>query len=278
MTNKELEEKYRAETRASLRRKEQPYEGYKSDQQLKKVQPPLAKAKMCDVQIDLPRNFEDLNLTKNFTQILIERKSSRIYTNDNISLLQLSYLLWAAQGVKSIRGKRYATIRTVPCGGARHPFELYFFAQHVEGIAPGYYHYLPMTHQIECIEENSDMFEMLNDIMMGQGWAKKSSVIFVYSIVPYRAEWRYGVNATQLSMNDLGHVGENVYLACSALGLGTCGVGACEYEECDKLFKLNTEEEFTIYSQTIGTVDEKTALKEEDLYAFLKTEEDEYVN
>ncbi|MDO4198492.1 MAG: SagB/ThcOx family dehydrogenase [Erysipelotrichaceae bacterium] len=278
MVDKELLEKMRKDAHEALRYKETIMEGYQTDQQLKKVQPPLVKEKMCHVQIDLPRNFDDLNLDKNLTQLLIERKSSRVYSSQNITLLELSYLLWAAQGIKAIRGKRYATIRTAPCGGARHPFELYFVAQYVDGLKPGYYHYLPMTHQIECIDENPKIHETLSDLMVGQVWAERSSVIFIYSIVPYRSEWRYGVTATYLNQNDMGHVGENVYLAATALGLGTCGVGAFDQYKCDELFKLNTDEEFCFYSQTIGTIDEKTALKEDDLYAFLKTEEDEYVN
>ena len=58
-----------------------------------------------------------------------------------MSLLELSYMLWTCQGVKQIRGKKYATLRTVPSGGARHGFELYFVCQNVEGLTPGTYHY-----------------------------------------------------------------------------------------------------------------------------------------
>lgn len=274
----EIAERMRKESHENLRHQKTVYEGYMSDQQLKKVQPPLVKAKMCEKQIDLPLNFEDLELTKNLTQLLWERKSSRIYSDENISLLQLSYILWAAQGIKGIRGKRYATLRTAPCGGARHPFELYFFVQHVEGLKPGYYHYLPMSNQIECIEEVDEIRDTLNDALVGQVWVKKAAVIFVYSIVPYRAEWRYGVTATRLSLNDLGHVGENVYLASTALGLGTCGVGAFDEKLCNTLFRLDGDEEFVVYTQPIGTLDPKDRPKEDEIYAFVKEEEDQYTN
>ena len=93
--------------------------GYKTDQELKKPQPPLVKAPMTDNRVDLPRNFETLGLQDNLLELLKKRKSSRVYTQENMSLLQLSFLLWAAQGIKSIRGRSYATIRTAPCGGAR---------------------------------------------------------------------------------------------------------------------------------------------------------------
>ena len=110
---------------------------YKTDQELKKPQPPLVKAPMTENRIDLPRNFESLSLEDNLYQLLAKRKSSRVYTQEDMSLLQLSFLLWATQGIKSIRGKSYATIRTAPCGGARHPFETYLLVRQVEGLLPG---------------------------------------------------------------------------------------------------------------------------------------------
>ena len=78
-----------------------------------------------------------LSLEDDLYQLLAKRKSSRVYTQEDMSLLQLSFLLWATQGIKSIRGKSYATIRTAPCGGARHPFETYLLVRQVEGLLPG---------------------------------------------------------------------------------------------------------------------------------------------
>ena len=122
------------------------YPDYQSDQQLKNPQPPLVKAPMRDTAIDLPLNFDALNANASLLDLANARKSSRVYTQENISWLQLSYLLWVTQGIKEIRGKAYATLRTVPCGGGRHPFETYLFVNHVEGLPQGLYHYLQMGH------------------------------------------------------------------------------------------------------------------------------------
>ncbi len=98
--------------------------GFESDQDLKLPQPPLVKAPMRanDSAIDLPRNFEALKIENDLIKVLTQRRSHRHYSMENITLLQLSFLLWASQGVKDIRGKSYATLRTVPSGGARHTF------------------------------------------------------------------------------------------------------------------------------------------------------------
>lgn len=163
---------------------------YKTDQELKKPQPPLVKAPMTENRIDLPRNFESLSLEDNLYQLLAKRKSSRVYTQEDMSLLQLSFLLWATQGIKSIRGKSYATIRTAPCGGARHPFETYLLVRQVEGLLPGAYHYLPMTHQLELLaplEDKEALFALVEESLCGQRWAAKSNVVFYWSFVPYRS-------------------------------------------------------------------------------------------
>ncbi len=245
------------------------YPDYLSDQQLKKPQPPLVKAAMTDNIIDLPMNFEDLDMNNSFIDVVNSRCSHRVYTKENLSLLQLSYLLWATQGVKDIRGKSYATLRTVPCGGARHQFETYMFIQYVDGLKQGLYHYLPMGHKIELLSEENDL-EKINSSLCGQAWAVKASVIFYWSMVCYRAEWRYGIYAHRVALIDAGHIGENLYLAATALKLGCCGVGAFEQTVCDQMFDLDGEEEFIVYTSPLGTISERDSQKEKDFYAFVK--------
>lgn len=246
---------------------------YQTDQELKRPQPPLVKEPMTDNRIDLPRDFETLNLSDNLYQLLLRRKSSRVYTQEDMSLLQLSFLLWSCQGIKGIRGKRYATLRTAPCGGARHPFETYLLVRKVDGLIPGAYHYLPMTHQLELLqpmEDRQNLFELVDDTLCGQTWAAKSNVVFYWSFVPYRSEWRYGIFAHRLILADMGHAAENLYLACTALGLGTCGIGAYDQKLCDQIFQLDGEEEYTVYSQSVGTVQAKDENAEKAFYSFVE--------
>lgn len=249
-----------------------PYDDFISDQQLKLPQPPLVKAPMTEKVIALPRNFEDLDLQQDFIKLLTERKSSRVYTQQPISLLQFSFLLWATQGIKDIRGKSYATLRTVPSGGARHPFETYLLVQHVEGLQPGAYHYLPINHQLEFLHPVEDLAATISISLDEQNWAAKASVIFYWSFVPYRCEWRYGITAHGPALIDAGHVGQNLYLACAALGLGTCAIAAFDRQICDSLFGLDGEEEFTVYSAPVGTISASDQRQEKAFYQFVEDE------
>lgn len=99
-------------------------------------------------------------------------------------------------------------------------------------------------------------------------------MVFFFTCVPYRAEWRYSIYAHRIVMVDLGHVGQALYMAAEALGLGTCGVGAFAQKPCDELFRLDGEEEYTVYAQPVGRYAQADAPKELEIYAFLKKDEE----
>lgn len=246
------------------------HQDFESDQDLKKTQPPLVKLAVKQNLIELPLSFESLELETDTVHVFSSRKSSRVYTQKTISLEQLSFLLWAVQGIREIRGKSYATLRTVPSGGARHGFETYLLVKQVDGLEPGAYHYLPMQHKLEFLGEVGQMEDAISSSLMGQNWAAKASVIFFWSFLPYRCEWRYGIHAHRVALIDLGHVGENLYLACASLNLGTCGIAAYQQEDCDHLFNLDGENEFIVYAQPVGTISFDNRISEKAFYRFVE--------
>ena len=91
-------------------------------------------------------------------------------------------------------------------------------------------------------------------MLCDQAFAGKSAVTFMWSCVCYRAEWRYSVDAHRIILQDIGHVGENLYLACTSIHLGTCGVGAYLQKACDEFCELDGEEEFIVYTAPVGRV------------------------
>ena len=73
-----------------------------SDQEKKLPQPPLCKAPMGGERTVLPRDFSALPEGSGLYDLLTRRRSARIYTEGELSLLQLSFLLWATQGVRAM--------------------------------------------------------------------------------------------------------------------------------------------------------------------------------
>ncbi len=278
MLDKNLQEELIAKGRAFMHgfAENDPYmEDFESDQDLKLPQPPLVKAPMAgeDARICLPRNFEALETKLDLTELLFQRKSSRHFTGEPMTLLQLSYLLWATQGIKKIRGQSYATIRTVPCGGARHEFETYLMVNQVEGLTPGVYHYLPMEHAVEKIGECENMENTITELLSDQSWGAKANVVFFWSMVAYRAEWRYGIYTHRTALLDAGHICQNLYLAATALKLGTCGIAAFSHDACNRVFSLDGDEEYIVYCAPLGTISLKnTEAEERETYSFVYEE------
>lgn len=277
MLEKEIQEKLIAKGRDFMHgyRRNDPYEAdFESDQDLKLPQPPLVKAPMAkdSNRIMLPQDFSQLPMLHNLPLLIESRRSARIYTQEEITLTQLSFLLWACQGVKSIRGKAYATLRTVPSGGARHPFETYLVIRKVDNLKPGVYHYLPLEHQLEFLHEIEDLDLRINESLCGQSWAAKANVLFYWSMVPYRAEWRYGIYAHRVALMDAGHMAENLYLACTGIGLGCCAIGAFSDELCNQMLTIDGEEEFTLYVVPVGTVRSCDKAAEQSFYQFVEDE------
>ncbi len=249
-----------------------PEDEFQSDQEMKLPQPPLVKAPMRgeENRIALTKDFSKLEMKNNLIDVIRDRKSSRVYTQETMTLDELSFLLWATQGIKEIRGKAYATIRTVPCGGARHQFETYLLVRNVEGLENGAYHYLPMEHALEFLYPVESMEEKINASMCDQRWCSKANVVFYWSIVAYRVEWRYGIYAHRPALIDVGHVGQNLYLACSGLGLGCCAIASFDDQICSDIFGLDGQEEFVVYAVPVGTISEKDKTSENAFYKFVE--------
>ena len=178
------------------------------------------------------------------------RSSHRSFTDEPLQIAELSYLLWATQGVRKQTEK--ASFRTVPSGGARHPFETYLFVSRVEGLEPGLYRYLPFEHAL-CVERLiSDFEQQLDEALLKHHFG--GAVDFVWAAVPYRCEWRYAFESLRLILMDAGHVCAHLYLACEDLGCGTCAVGAYDQEKLDALIGLDGENEFAVYAAPVGKI------------------------
>jgi SagB-type dehydrogenase family enzyme len=217
--------------------------------------PPLQKETPAGVKvIDLPTADPGLVKKSEFSHLIEDRESHRSYTQESISLEELSYLLFATHGIKEVVGAGYATRRPVPSAGARHPFETYLALNRVEKLKPGIYRYLPLSHQLLFLEGNQELPRLLTQANLGQRFVGDSAVVFAWSCIPYRAEWRYMGRAHKNMLLDAGHICQNLYLAVEALGLGTCAIGAYDQAAMDALLDLDGEDEYVVYLAPVGKI------------------------
>lgn len=184
---------------------------------------------------------------------LDHRRSRRKFKAAALTLEEISFLLWATQGLKRRFGNE-ATFRTVPSAGARHAFETYLCLLRVEGLQLGVYRYLPLEHEL-LLEYTDDAIALkLSAAVLGQQFVTASAAVFIWAALPNRMEWRYGLAAHKVIALDAGHVCQNLYLACEAIGAGTCAIAAYNQQAIDTLLGIDGQDEFTIYLAPVGKV------------------------
>lgn len=182
---------------------------------------------------------------------IAQRESCRFYSGEPLNLDELSFLLWATQGVRLKLDAGHA-LRTVPSAGCRHAFETYLCVLNVEGVEKGIYRYLPLEHELLFEQAPESLEKKIVRATLGQSFAGEAAAVFVWTTIPYRMEWRYGLAAHKVIALDAGHVCQNLYLACEAIGAGTCAIAAYDQAGIDSLLAVDGEEEFTIYLAPVG--------------------------
>ncbi|ASJ02671.1 nitroreductase [Thermococcus profundus] len=166
-------------------------------------------------------------------EAILRRRSMRDYLPEPLKLEELSQLLWAAQGITSPDGKRAA-----PSAGATYPFEVFVVAGNVEGLEPGIYKYNPQRHSLMFIKRG-DYRDDLERAALDQDWVGNAAVDIVLVAFYGRATEVYGERGVRYVHMEAGHIGENIYLQATALGLGTVAVGAFDDERVSEI--LGTE-------------------------------------
>ncbi|MEJ2683233.1 MAG: SagB/ThcOx family dehydrogenase [Candidatus Sulfobium sp.] len=224
-----------------------------TDQNQGIASPPLEKpfpdAAQC---IDLvpAEKLHDISVTDVFTAIA-NRRSRRSFKPGLLTLKELSFLLWATQGIRKIVAPGIA-FRVVPSAGCRHALETYLCVFNVAGLEEGIYRYLPVEHRLLPISQPADLSSLLSKAALGQDFVGKSAVTFIWTAIPYRMEWRYDIAAHKVIAIDAGHVCQNLYTACEAIHAATCAVAAYHQELLDNLLGVDGNEEFAIYLAPVG--------------------------
>ena len=224
-----------------------------TDQSKGKPPPPLEKpfshdAKRIDlIDIDHWKHIDN----RGIISVIESRKSRRNFLPAPLTLEELSFLLWATQGVRK-RFDKTTALRTVPSAGARHALETYLCVMNVKGLDEGFYRYLPLEHQLLFEFREDNVAEKISTATFGQSFIGEGGVIFIWTAIPYRMEWRYSLASHKVIAIDAGHVCQNLYLACEAIGAGTCAIAAYNQEVMDQILRVDGEDEFVIYLAPVG--------------------------
>jgi SagB-type dehydrogenase family enzyme len=218
--------------------------------------PPIQKpysenARLIDLKSLDRHKVDDISLL----EAINNRESRRKYLDKELTLEEISFLLWATQGVKELARGGMVTKRTVPSGGAMHPYETYLLVKNIDGLEPGLYRYLAIEHKL-LIEDTDrpNLSEKIVEVCHGQAFIGKAAVVFIWTARPYRLEYRYGEDSLKDILMGVGHICQNLYLACEAIGAGTCAIVAYDQDKLDKFIGVDGEDEISLYLAPVGKI------------------------
>ncbi len=161
--------------------------------------------------------------------VLQQRRSVRNFSSQDLTLEQLSQLLWACQGITDSSG-----LRTTPSAGATYPLEVFTV------LPNGVFHYQPETHSVQRTNP-ADIRPELCQAALDQDFIRKAAGVIILAAVHQRTMVRYGNRTTRYVLMEVGHAAQNLILQCTSLGLGAVPVGAFEDEAVSRLLNLPPE-------------------------------------
>jgi SagB-type dehydrogenase family enzyme len=188
---------------------------------------------------------------KSLWEAIAQRRSVREFSEQSITFSELSQLIWATQGITTKSGG--FEFRASPSAGALYPIETYLGVNRVEEIPSGIYHYNVREAQLILLKEGHFGPELC-EAGLGQELLEEAACVFVWTAIVGRSKWKYRERAYRYIYMDVGHIGQTLYLAATALDMGCCAVGAFFDEEVDRVIGVDGKNEISVYVGAVGRV------------------------
>lgn len=183
-----------------------------------------------------------------FKKVLIDRISKRNFSSKPMSVDKLSSLLYFSAGMKNKKPPFLAN-RFYPSAGSRYPLEVYIISNKVQGLQKGLYHYSVQSHSLEKLLV-FDSFRYTN--YFGHKWVVKASSLIVITAMFKRTIIKYGDRGYRHTLIEAGHMGQNIYLVSTTLGLSCCAIGGFSDVEINKLLDIDGITESVLYILAVG--------------------------
>lgn len=195
----------------------------------------------AQAEIVLPTVDNGGNLT--VMQALSQRKSSRNFVDKNLTVNQLSKILWAANGVNRSNGKRV------------NPAALSVYSVEVYAVtSEGIYLYDATNHKLKLIAEG----DFRSTTTTGQDFVTKAAVNLVYVETPdaWSSARKIPPRDAQLANANIavGAMVQSVALAAQTENLGNCVRGSINRDEFKRVAKLS-DAKTILLAQSVGFVE-----------------------
>lgn len=157
---------------------------------------------------------------------------------------QLLERVFAAQAQVRVTDDTVVLKKHHPSGGGLHPLEAYLLVQHVEGVAPGLYHYHALEHALQPLPGPVDadpLHAFAMQAVAQQHWFANAHALVLIAPRFARTFWKYRrhAKAYRVIALEAGHLSQNLYLAATDAGLGAFITGAINERVLEQAFGLD---------------------------------------
>lgn len=200
------------------------------------------------VKIELPL---DWSLQETRLQSLLQQRRSlrRYHASNGLNLNEVSFLLWASQGITAKMGGHL--LRTAPSAGALYPIETYLVIEDVAELTAGLYHFDAGRFQLERLVPEVRGKDAAH-VCLNQDFVADADLTFFWTAVFRRSMAKYGERGFRYLFLDAGHICQNLLLAAEAIGCGGCPIAAFYDQEANDLLGLDDRNERVLYAASIG--------------------------
>lgn len=188
---------------------------------------------------------------KKLALLMTNRRSVRQFNGLSISWEQLSYLLFSSAGLLNVNSSIDYSRRPYPSAGARYPLEIYPLILNCTGLEKGLYHYNVKENCLELVLKE-DLKNWLMKASGGETSLKKASIIFIITGVLDRTRIKYRDRGYMYVLIEAGHLGQNICLLTTKLGLGCCPLGGFIDPIVNELLDISFQKEFALYLLAVG--------------------------
>jgi len=185
-------------------------------------------------------NFESTLLGKNFDEKLKKR---------NIFFDDLSTILFYSGGITDSQKDDWDNSkRAYPSLGKRFPLEIYpIILKKVSGIEQGIYHYNVKNNLLERLVEENNLIEKIYPKIIWQSEIKDATILVAVSCVFWRTMVKHKERGYRYALFEAGHLGQNINLVSSSLGIKCIPIGEFNDDEFSKLLDTYGEAEDVIH-------------------------------
>jgi SagB-type dehydrogenase family enzyme len=174
----------------------------------------------------------------NYSEAVSRRRSLRNYVRTEISKDHLDFLL-----------------NLICCDNdelQRQTLCTTFIADRIQGLTSGSYLLNQATRSVALIREGS-LTELMAHICLDQKWLAHTSLNVCFTTNLDRLDTLWGARGYRYAMISAGRLAQRLYLGATAIGIGSCGIGAFYDNEASEIADLN-DASAMLYLMAIGSV------------------------